>query len=98
MNQIEFLLRLSENAQDDGDVLAKRQNAERDAHIKALLELKKMNDLAGQNIVNELARWGVDVTKPQALPREIGRDVRSIPHNSAGGDNRPQGRAPATGA
>ena len=70
MNQIEFLLRLSENAQDQGDDIAKRHNEERAAHVKSLLELEKMISLARQNIHAELGRFGVATTPPQqSLPR-----------------------------
>lgn len=71
MNQIEFLLRLSENATDEGEELAARQNKEREAFIKGLLDLKRMNDLAGQNIDAELGRWGVKPLPQQGqqLPR-----------------------------
>lgn len=59
MNQIEFLLRLSENAQDEGEELAKRHNQERDAFVKQLLDLERMIDLARQNVHAELGRWGL---------------------------------------
>lgn len=80
MNQIEFILRLSENAQDDGERLANKQNAERGEFIKELLDLEKMANLALQNIHAELARWGIHPAKPvqptiknqeQPLPRVV---------------------------
>lgn len=64
MNQIEFLLRLSENAQEEGETLARKQNAEREEFVKQLLDLERMVDLARQNIHAELGRWGIHPAKP----------------------------------
>ena len=78
MNQIEFLLRLSENAQDEGEALAKRQNAERDAFIRGLLDLEKMIELARQNVHAELGKWGV-TPQGQLVPDKMPRIVQKGP-------------------
>lgn len=77
MNQIEFLLRLSENAQDQGDDIAKRHNEERAAHVKSLLELEKMISLARQNIHAELGRFGVATAQPQQ-PQQLPRAAQGV--------------------
>lgn len=80
MNQVEFLLRLSENAQEQGDQLAARHHAERAAHAKEVGELYRMLELAMQNLNAEMHRWGMIQAK--SLP--VGQ--------KPGGDNASQGR------
>lgn len=74
MNQIEFLLRLSENAQDAGDEIARRHQQERAAHYKELCDLHRMVELAKQNIESELTRFGLSPApqvkqQPESGPR-----------------------------
>lgn len=68
MNQVELLLRLSENAQDAGDELAHKHNSERMAHAKELHALYEMIEVARQNIHAEMARWGLAGPKQAQLP------------------------------
>lgn len=58
MNQIELLLRLSENAVEAGDVIAARHHEERAAHGKELANLHRMIEIARQNVEAEMQRWG----------------------------------------
>ena len=57
MNQIEFLLRLAENAQDEGDSLTKEQDKIFSAHALKLAELSRMIEAAKRNIDLELERF-----------------------------------------
>lgn len=65
MNQVELLLRLSENSQDRGDEIARRQREERMAHTKELSDLYRLIELARQNVEGEMRRFGMD--QPQAI-------------------------------
>jgi len=83
MNQVEFLLRLSENARETGDDIARRHHDERAAHIKTLNELWRMIELARQNVYAEVVRFGGGNEAPKEDPaagnRAIGpRPVRTI--------------------
>lgn len=89
MNQIEFLLRLSENAQDEGEEIAKRHNLEREAFIKQLLDLEKMIDLARQNVHAELGRWGI-----QGLPKHPAPQQGQLPPNKMRNEPLPQESMP----
>lgn len=68
MNQIELLLRLSENAQDAGDEIAHRHNEERKKHALELHRLYEMIEAARQNVHAEMARWGLAGPKVSQLP------------------------------
>ena len=57
MNQVEFLLRLSENARDKGDELLRERDKVYVAHAKELLELSEMIEAAKSNIDQELERF-----------------------------------------
>jgi hypothetical protein len=101
MNQVEFLLRLAENAQDQGDELALRHTAERAAHTKQLSELYRMLELAMQNLHAEMQRWGVIQPKalklPESEPAQAQLPASSGPGGGpykpgAGGGNASQGR------
>jgi hypothetical protein len=54
MNQVELLLRLSENAQDKGEELTRQ----RDAYNRELQELWGMIEQARQNVWTLLSRFG----------------------------------------
>ena len=73
MNQVEFLLRLSENARDQGDELARRHLAELEVHTKELQELYRMIEAAQQNVWAELSRWGAlnEQKEPGRLAAQI---------------------------
>lgn len=86
MNQVEFLLRLAENAQDEGDELAARHTAERAAHTKNVSELYRMLELAMQNLHAEMQRWGMIQPRAQKPPEQA-----QLPA-SAGGGNASQAR------
>jgi hypothetical protein len=93
MNQIEFLLRLSENAQDKGDEIATRQQTERAAHVTELLDLQRMATIALRNIEEELARFGVTkrtTPQPQQLPSKDPNPLAFGKEKVAGN----QGKAP----
>ena len=64
MNQVEFLLRLSDNARDKGDELTRTHNSIYSAHAADLLELSRMIEMAKANIDVELKRFA------QWIPRE----------------------------
>lgn len=84
MNQIEVLLRLSENARDKGDELIRDQSQINTAHAKDLLELSRMIELAKSNIDNELARF------QRWLPREQQQPpVERLPRAVVAGPNVP---------
>jgi hypothetical protein len=89
MNQIEFLLRLSENAQDEGDELAARHNAERAAHTKNVSELYRMLEVAMQNLHSEMHRWGMIQPKAQKLPETAQPQLSA---GASGGGNASQAR------
>ena len=57
MNQIEFLLRLSENAQEEGDQLTEEQDKVFSAHARKLVDLSRMIEAAKRNIDLELERF-----------------------------------------
>jgi hypothetical protein len=57
MNQIEFLLRLSENAQEEGDTLTEEQDKIFSAHARKLVDLSLMIEAAKRNIDLELERF-----------------------------------------
>ena len=57
MNQIEFLLRLSENAQEEGDTLTEEQDRVFSAHARKLVDLSRMIEAAKRNIDMELERF-----------------------------------------
>ena len=57
MNQIEFLLRLSENAQEEGDQLTKEQDRIFSEHTRKLVDLSRMIEAAKHNIDLELERF-----------------------------------------
>ena len=65
MNQVEFLLRLSENARDQGDEINRRHHEERERHGKELQDLWRMIELARQNVWAELHRFG-QMNEPKA--------------------------------
>jgi len=58
MNQVEFLLRLSENDRERGDDIAQRHHDERAAHVKMLQDHWNMIEAARQNVWTELSRFG----------------------------------------
>lgn len=66
MNQVEFLLRLSENAQDKGDELLRERDKVYVAHAKELLDLSRMIEAAKANIDNELSRFARWVPRDNA--------------------------------
>jgi hypothetical protein len=72
MNQVEFLLRLSENAQEQGNEIENRHRVEREAHARELTELWRLIELARQNIWAEMHRWGVaqDVLRHQEAQKQ----------------------------
>lgn len=78
MNQVELLLRLSQNAEVQGADLGKRHNAEREAFLNELLNLEKMAKQTLQNIHDELGRWGItpDAPQPKELPKSNGAAPR----------------------
>jgi hypothetical protein len=80
MNQVEFLLRLSENAQAKGDELTQNQNQIFSNHAKDLRELSAMIEMAKANIDVELQRFARWIPKdenpnPYAKPKELPRVV-----------------------
>jgi uncharacterized protein YfdQ (DUF2303 family) len=89
MNQVEFLLRLSDNARDKGDELTRNQNSIYTAHARDLVELSRMIEMAKANIDVELERFSRWVTrenessiyaKPKELPRVVtgaGNEVKA---------------------
>jgi hypothetical protein len=81
MNQVEFLLRLSENARDEGNVIARRHHDEREAHAKTLSDLYQMIELARQNVYNELVRFGVANEVKSQVPQQ--ERVRAIAGGNA---------------
>jgi hypothetical protein len=87
VNQVEFLLRLAENAQDQGDELAARHNAERAAHTKNVSELYRMLEVAMQNLHAEMLRWGMIQPKAQKLPEKA---QPQLPADASGGGNASQ--------
>lgn len=94
MNQIEFLLRLSEDARDDGNDMARRHHDERDVHGKKLQELWGMIEQARQNVWTELVRFGIvneEKAKaqiahpnPQQGPRAVRQAEEKADANGAG--------------
>lgn len=92
MNQIELLLRLSENAQDKGDEIAGRHHQERAAHAKELTDLHRMIEVARQNVEAEMDRWGYRGPKATALgqvqtnPTQQ-KDVNLVPKTTPGGNS-----------
>lgn len=88
MNQVEFLLRLSDNARDKGDELTQNQNSIFSLHAKELVDLSRMIEMAKANIDVELqrfARWIPQedkprIVKPDQLPRVVtgaGHEVKA---------------------
>ena len=57
MNQVEYLLRLSENAEDKGDEIAKRHHDERQVFVNELQGLWAMIEAARQNVWTQLSRF-----------------------------------------
>ena len=81
MNQIELLLRLSENAQDQGDELAKRHNLERMTLGKDLVELYRMIELAKENVESEMRRWSLPLPEmPKLKPQPPEQPPRQLPN------------------
>lgn len=99
MNQIELLLRLSENAVEAGDVIAARHHEERAAHAKELADLYRMIEVARQNVEAEMHRWGYRGPKTPEAQGQIAveKNPNPIP---APGFLRPKGApdAPQTGS
>jgi hypothetical protein len=82
MNQIEFLLRLAENAQDEGDHLTKEQDRIFSEHTKKLVELSRMIEAAKRNIDLELERfrrWIPQQEQPQLARRPQSEQQQAIP-------------------
>jgi len=85
MNQVEFLLRLSENDRERGDDIAQRHHDERAAHVKMLQDHWSMIEAARQNVWTELSRFGGlnQTQKPEAtqgnaaIPQQ-GQRIRAI--------------------
>lgn len=79
MNQVEILLRMSENAVEQGDVIAARHHEERAAHARELASLHQMIEVARQNVEAEMQRWGYrgpktpDVGQGQ-IPANVAKD------------------------
>ena len=79
MNQVEFLLRLSENAQDKGDELLRERDKVYSVHAKELLELSRMIEAAKANIDNELGRFSRWVPREEAAPRLVSPAQSVVP-------------------
>ncbi len=85
MNQIEFLLRLSENAQEEGDTLTEEQDKIFSAHARKLVDLSRMIEAAKRNIDLELERfrrWIPEEHQAQLLRRplpEVGQKAEQMP-------------------
>lgn len=91
MNQVEFLLRLSDNARDEGDELTQTQNKVFGEHARKLVELSRMIEAAKANIDAELQRFSrwlprednnphARIAKPDQLPRVVtgaGNEVKA---------------------
>ena len=71
MNQVELLLRLSQNAQETGDDIAKRHHTEREEHVKNLQQLWDMIEMARRNVWTELSRFGALNENKQAENRGL---------------------------
>jgi hypothetical protein len=86
MNQIELLLRLSENAHEEGDELTQSQNKVFGEHARKLVELSRMIDLAKANIDQELqrfSRWlpreeNPRIAKQDQLPRVVAQGAKEV--------------------
>jgi hypothetical protein len=83
MNQIEFLLRLSENARDKGDDIDQRYEAEKAAHLKELKGLWQMIEAARSNVWAELSRFG----GLNEVRKEAQQVVEQSPMRSIGANN-----------
>ena len=79
MNQVHFLLQLSENAQARGDELTRNQNDIYSTHARDLVELSRMIEMAKANIDVELERFSRWIPRenvnPHAKPKELPRVV-----------------------